>query len=465
MTPDLTLHDWLALSPLLILFFSTMLVLTLESISERTGKKYAFFTTLGALCLVGTICLNSPTSDNPLLTKWLSFDPLAHFFNLFFILIGIGVILISPFYHGEYYFLVLSSISGLFLIGSAADFLTLFLGIETLSIPLYILCGYNKNQTLSHESAIKYFLTGALATAFLVYGIALLYGATGSTDFGTLLGDYQGISSSQDMFLFLAGIAFITVALGFKAAIVPFHQWAPDVYSAAPTSVTAFMAVGTKIGAFAAFTRIFFITLPSFNLQWNECIGWLAAITLIYANFVALKQRHLRRFFAYSGIAQAGFLLIPFASGSALTPLLFYLVIYALATLGCFSVIKALENSPEGISLDDLQGLFKQSPLLALFFSFCLLTLAGIPPTAGFLGKFFILKEAFQKGYVTLGLIGILTSIFAIYYYLRPIALMLMDKKREVPHKYFGLTALLSFCLIFAISLFPAPLWNYLSEL
>lgn len=460
----MTAQDWMALAPLLVLFFSSCFVLTLESIRPSLAKKGAYFLTLASLLVAGVFSLYSGTSANPLLTPWLRFDPLAHFFTLFFIFIGIGVVLISPFSQGEYFFLLLSSLTGLILIGGAADFLTLFLGIEILSIPLYILCGYIKKQTLSHESAIKYFLTGALATAFLVYGIALIYGATGTTQFEGLLSHYQAISTSQDHFLFLAGIVFITLALSFKAALVPLHQWAPDVYAASPLSVTALMAVGTKVGAFAALARVFILTLPQFSLEWNTSISWLAALTMIYANFVAMKQGELKRFFAYSGIAQAGFLLIPFASGIELTPLLFYLVVYALATLGCFSVLKTL-NSEERIRLEDLQGLFKEAPFLAFFFTLCLLTLAGIPPTAGFLAKFFILKEAFQAGYFALGIIGLLTTVLSIYYYLRPVAFMLKDSKRNKPLGHYGVVAALATSLIFMISLFPAYLWDYLGDL
>jgi NADH-quinone oxidoreductase subunit N len=461
----MTFQDWSALSPLLILFFSSLLVLILESINPPLAKKWAYFLTLVSLLVAGAFSLYSGASTNPLLTNWIKFDALMHFFTLFFIGIGVGVVLMSPFFQGEYFFLLLSSLTGLILIGSAADFLTLFLGIEILSIPLYILCGYIKNQTLSHESAIKYFLTGALATAFLVYGIALVYGATGTTQLEGLLSHYQLISTSQDHFLFLAGIAFITLALCFKAAIVPFHQWAPDVYAGSPLSIVALMAVGTKVGAFAALIRIFILALPQFSLEWNASIAWLAAITMIYANFVALKQVRLKRFFAYSGIAQAGFLLIPFASGAILTPLLFYLVIYALATLGCFSVLRTLEHSPQEATLDDLRGLFKHSPFLAFLFSLCLLTLAGIPPTAGFLAKFFILKEAFQAGYLALGLLGLLSSVLSIYYYLRPIAYMLQESKENKPLGYYGVVALIVSFSILAISLFPTPLWNYLGEI
>lgn len=461
MTPMLNLTDIFALSPLLIVFFSSLLILTSESFFSSSTKKYGQYVAFCALLLAFIAALYAPSTQNPLLTPWLRFDHLSQFFNLLFIAIGMGVVLLSPHFHGEYFFLLLASITGLLLIGSAADFLTLFLGIEALSIPLYILAGFIKKRTISHESAVKYFLTGALATAFLVYGIAFIYGSSGTTSL-------KNLTYSNDTF-FLAGIAFITFALLFKAAVVPFHQWAPDVYAGAPTSVAAFMAVATKIGAFAALLRIF--GFDNVDIKWNEALLWLAYLTLIYANFVALKQTQMRRFFAYSGIAQAGFLIIPFI---AQTPgsqeaLLFYFVVYALATLGCFAVLAALDERQEGVRMQDLKGLLAKAPMLAIFFSICLLTLAGIPPTIGFLTKFLILKEAFIAGYIPLVIVGLLASILSVYYYLRPIALMIgeTDHGNVLKHPYFScrLVAGAACLLILLLSLFPSHLWHYLGEI
>lgn len=472
MTPEFTVTDLHALAPLLILFMGSLGVLLMESFASAFAKKYALYVTLGILLAAGIASFIAPSSTNPLLTPWIRFDLLAKFFNLFFIAIGFGVVLISPKFHGEYFFLILSSVIGLLLIGASSDFLTLFLGVEALSIPLYILCGFIKKREISHESAVKYFLTGALATAFLVYGIALIYGAIGTTQLNLLHSRFQSLENTQDLSLFFGGITFITIALLFKAAIAPFHQWAPDVYAGAPTSVTSFMAIGTKAGAFAALLLIFLVALPNFDIHWNEAISWLAILTLIYANFVALKQTQMRRFFAYSGIAQAGFLLIPLAAGTedAKWALLFYLVVYALATLGCFAVLNALDERQEGVRLQDLRGLYKRSPYLCLFFSLCLLTLAGLPPTAGFLAKLLILKEAFAAGYLSLVIVGLLCGILSIYYYLRPIAIMLGEppEGKSIRSQDFGREKITGYAVsiaIIAISLFPYPLWNYLKDI
>jgi NADH-quinone oxidoreductase subunit N len=475
MTNPLQWIDIAAISPLFILFIAALLVILIESFAENISKKYAFGVTVTALLCALYAAFRAPISVNPLLTPWITFDFITHFFTVFFILTGLAATFLSaPFFNrfkvsqGEYYFLLLSALFGLILIAASADFLTLFIGIETLSLSLYVLCGYMKGWKLSNESAIKYFFMGAIAAAFLVYGIALIYGASGTTRLDALLPTYQNFASSTDRTLFLSGIALITLGLAFKAAIVPFHVWAPDVYDGAPNPVTAFMAVGTKAGAFVALLRVFLIALPAFDLVWNQGIAWLAAITLIYANFVALRQTQLRRFFAYSGIAQAGFLLIPFVTGNpeAITALLFYLVIYACATFGCFAVLAFMDQRCEGVLLNDLKGLFQRSPLLAIILSICLLTLAGVPPLAGFFAKFYVFKIAFQAGYYWLVIIGLLTTILSAFYYLRIIAIMWAHEPTKEESLFPSWTALtvgvVACLLILLLSIHPESLLTLL---
>ncbi|MCE5318749.1 MAG: NADH-quinone oxidoreductase subunit N [Parachlamydia sp.] len=466
--------DFAALSPLLILFSGTLLLLLVEAFAETLSRKYASYITLATLAAALYAVSMAPASSNPLLTPWVKFDSLARLFTIFFLIVGLASTLLAiPFFQrflasyptprGEFYFLLLSAVFGLILIGIAADFLTLFLGLETLSIALYILVGYMKKWPLSHEAAIKYFLMGALGTAFLLYGIALIYGATGSTSFEGLLPAYQKLSGSSQT-LFLSGIALVTLGLAFKAAIVPFHVWAPDVYDGAPTPVTAFMAVGTKVGAFAAFARVFLIALPNFNPIWNEVLSFLACLTLIYANYVAMRQTQLRRFFAYSGISHAGFLLIPLVASTpdSLNALLFYLVIYALATLGAFAVLAFLDRRSAGVSLSDLRGLFSRSPLLAGILALCLLTLAGIPPTVGFFAKFYLFKVAFEAGYYGLVVVALLTTILSAYYYLRFVAAMFAEGPAEegAPTRSWpaAVVGLLACAAIVLLSIYPAPL-------
>jgi NADH-quinone oxidoreductase subunit N len=479
MNLSLSLHDLAAISPLLILLIGALSLLVIESFATVSAKKIAPYIALFTLLLALYAAFVAPVSNNPLLTSWIKFDPLGRFFTLFFLVIGIAsTCLAHAFFDrfesqsiGEYFFLLLSAVFGLILIGLSADFLTLFLGIETLSISLYILCGYMKMWKISHEASLKYFLMGALATAFLIYGIALVYGAVGSTRFDALLPGYQALTGGAGKTLFLSGIALITLALVFEAAVVPFHVWAPDVYDGASTPVTAFMAVGTKVGAFAALVRVFFDALPHFDVLWNEAISYLAYPTLIYANFVALRQTQLRRFFAYSGISNAGFLLIPFAAGTgeALPALLFYLVVYAIATLGAFAVIAFLDKRSNGVFIHDLYGLFERFPLQAGILVFCLLTLAGIPPTAGFFAKFYIFKVAFQAGYYALVIVGLLTTILSAFYYLRMIGVMFSQKPDHEETFSWGwssfLVGLAACGALVWLSIYPEPVLSHLLSL
>lgn len=471
MNPLLTAADYAALSPLLILLVSCLGLLLMESFSVTWAKKGSFPLALGALTLALAVAAAAPESTHALLTPWLRFDPMTRTFTLFFLSIGIAsAFLAHAFFQrfeatrGEYYFLLLSSVFGLILIGASADFLTLFLGLETLSISLYVLCAYMKKWELSGEAALKYFLMGAVAAAFLLYGIALIYGAVGTTRFEGLLTHYQSLTASSSKALFLGGIGLVTLGLAFKAAIVPFHVWAPDAYDGAPTPVTAFMAVGTKVGAFAAFARVFLVALPHFDPLWNQGMAWLAIITMVYANVLALRQIQLRRFFAYSGISHAGFLLIPLVAETpdAFTALTFYLIVYACATLGSFAVLATLDHDSQGVLMKDLHGLFRRSPYLAALFTLCLLTLAGIPPTVGFFAKFYVFKIAFQTGYITLIIVGLLTAIISAFYYMRIVSLMLADVPEEVKAVKYSwpaaIVGIVSFAALLIFSLYPGPL-------
>jgi NADH-quinone oxidoreductase subunit N len=476
MSPTLSAADFAAISPLLILLAGALCMLLIESFAEKNAKMLT--TLVGFLVLIPALIasLIAPASENVLFTAWLRFDKAAYFFQILFLSIALGSFLLSlSFFNrfkasqGEYFFLLFSAVAGLIFISSSADFLTLFLGLETVSISLYILCGYMKKWTLSSESAIKYFLMGAMAAAFLLYGIALIYGAVGSTRFDALMPSYTEMGEGTQKGLFLAGIALVTLGLAFKAAIAPFHLWAPDVYEGASTPVTAFMAVGVKAGAFAAFVILFLLFLPNFNSAWNEAISILALITLVYANMVALRQKQLRRFFAYSGISHAGFLLIPIVAGTAdaFQIVAFYLVVYALATLGAFSVLLFVDKANTGAMIQDLKGLFSRSPLLALIFTLCLLTLAGIPPTAGFFAKFFVFKAAFQSHYYVLLIVALLTTILSAYYYLRIIGVLFAEVETDSDTHLVSwpatAVALFSFLTILFLSCYPAPLLTLLS--
>jgi NADH-quinone oxidoreductase subunit N len=336
--------------------------------------------------------------------------------------------------HGEYYALVLLSTSGMMLLVAATDLLALFLGLELMSIPIYVLAGFERRNVRSNESAFKYFLIGSFASAVMLYGIALVYGVAGS------LG-YAGIRAALPPGnpLGLVGLGLVVVGFAFKVAAVPFHQWAPDVYEGAPTSVTAYMAVTVKAAAFAALLRTL---VQAFGPQTAGLTGlfWvLAVLTIVVGNVMATIQNNLKRLLAYSSIAHAGYLLIGFATGTveAYGAVLFYLLVYVFMNLGAFTVLTALaQDGRDCETFDDLAGLARQRPGLAALLTVFALSLAGIPGTAGFVAKFVLFGAAVSAGRTVLAIIGVLGSVVSVYYYLRlPVMMYMSEPRAETPRR------------------------------
>ncbi len=331
-------------------------------------------------------------------------------------------VLLSPAYlararlpAGEYYALLLLSTVGAMIMAASGTLVMLFLGLEILSVPLYILAGLARRSRLSQEAGLKYLLLGAFATAFFVYGIALIYGAVGSLDL-------RQIAAAPPSPLLGAGVALLTVGLGFEAALVPFHAWAPDVYEGAPLPATAFMSVMAKIGAFAGLLRVFPLGLPHLGDQWTAGLAAVAIVTMVVGNLAALYQTNLKRLLAYSSIAHAGYLLIGLASGgvSGTWSVLFYLLVYAGMNLGAFGVLLLLaRRGAEADQIDDLRGLWDRAPWAAAALAAFMVSLAGLPPTAGFVAKLYLFRAALEAHQVALALTGVLTSVVSVYYYLR----------------------------------------------
>lgn len=456
------LVDYAALSPLLLLLGGALTTLFAETFFSKPRSAWVAAVSILAALLAN---LFAPTTTHPRITTWLLFDQHSLIFSTLFLLIGLFTTLLAAEFfqrlkvkEGEYYFFLLCSLFGLILIGSAADFLTLFLGLETVSISLYLSVNYLKRVSSSHEAAVKYFIVGSVAAAVLLYGIALIYGSIGTTNLSQLSGYSQSNRS-----LFLAGIGLITAALCCKAAIVPLHMWAPDVYAESPIPVTAFMAVGAKVGVFAAFAHLFLGALPHFDPLWSGVVVLFIYLTLLFSSLMAITQKQLKRFFAYSSMSHSAFLLIPIAVGGneAFSALLFYLAVYSSATLGCFVTLTSL--STRGVVLQDVRGLFTHSPYMALFFSFCLVTLSGAPPAAGFFAKLYVFKVAYAKGYYLLIAVSLLTTVLSTYYYLRIIALMM--KKGEASTTLSApllFAAILLSLSLFALLLFPSLLLSTL---
>jgi len=333
---------------------------------------------------------------------------------------------------GEYYTLLLFSVTGMMLMAQATDLIIVFLALELLSIPLYVLSAISR-RIEAEESGVKYFLLGAFASGFVVYGIALIYGATGST----ALNDIFFAASSGDFSLLLSiGAALLLVGFGFKVAAVPFHMWTPDVYQGAPTPVTAFMSSGAKIAGFVALFRVFTISFPTLAADLTNVLWVLSALTMIVGNFVALSQSNIKRLLAYSAIAQAGYILMAFVpygikevAPVAVASGLFYLVAYTVSNFGTWAVVIALEKAEnKGLELDDYAGLAKKYPALAIAMTIFMLSLIGFPPTLGMVGKFYLFRAVMDGGFVGLAIIGVLTSVVSAYYYLRVVVNMYMKE-------------------------------------
>jgi NADH-quinone oxidoreductase subunit N len=360
----------------------------------------------------------------------------AFFHGLFLVIAGLTVLLSASYVRreqlnaGEYYALVLFATVGFMFVAAAGDLVMVFLAIETLSIATYILAGLLRDAPRSQEAAFKYFMLGAFSSAFFLYGIATVYGALGSTNLAALS---QAIASGNVSPLLLLGIALVIVGLGFKVTVVPFHMWAPDVYDGAPTAVTAFMAAGPKAAAFAAFLRVFFqgFGVPAVAQEWIPVFAILAALTMLLGNIVALTQHSIKRMLAYSSIAHAGYAFVALVAHNVLgaTSVLYYLLAYALMSLGAFTVLLGVARREEqGYAFDDYAGLGSTNPFLAAVMALFMLALAGFPPTAGFAGKFYIFSAAVQSGHYVLALIGVLTSVISVVYYIRVIMLMYMQE-------------------------------------
>ena len=365
---------------------------------------------------------------------------------------------------GEFHALLLVTALGAMVMAASRDLIMLFLGLETLSIPLYVLAAFARGDRRAQEAGMKYFLLGAFSTAFFLYGIALIFGAAGSTALST-------VATAPPSLLLRIGMGLLLVGLGFKAAVVPFHAWAPDVYEGAPLPVTAYMAVIAKVGAFAALLRVMPAVLRSGGDEWIAVLGALSVLTMVLGNFAALLQPGVKRLLAYSSIAHAGFMLIGVAVGTAegAGAVAFYLVAYTLMTLGAFGVILMLERrGEEADQIADLTGLAWRSPALAVAMAVFMVSLAGLPPTAGFIAKFYVFAAALDAGQTALAVIGVLTSVVSAYFYLRVAYTMFTGEPRPeitfVGGRWVTAVLILSTAGVLALGVFPAPLTTFVRQ-
>jgi NADH-quinone oxidoreductase subunit N len=477
---DLSIIDinWQVITPQIVLAVFGFLLLLLEAFLPKGKKGF-----LPHLAWIG-IALSFFFSVNLFGSKFSAFngmalaDNFALFFSFIFLVSSFLVVLLSLSYlkreeevRGDYYALVLFATLGMMLMASSFDLIVIFLGLEIVSVSLYILSGFRKKDPKSNEASMKFFLMGSFATSFLIFGIALIYGNFGTTNLEKILflAPFSGVFAGTSELLLYAGIGLLIVGFGFKIASVPFHMWMPDVFEGAPTPIAGFISAGPKAAGFAALLRIFLLAFSSIKPDWTLIFWVLAVLSMTTGNLLALWQTNLKRLLAYSSIAHAGYILIAFVAGgnSALSGVLFYLSAYILMNLGAFAVVISMgSKEKEGVDLyKEYAGAGVKNPFLGVFMAIFMLSLAGFPPFAGFFAKFYIFSSAIKSGYSGLVIIAVINSLISVYYYLRVIVYMFMRPSEEeakpavVPFSL-GLVILLTGIGILALGILPQELLN-----
>ncbi|CAA9255844.1 MAG: NADH-ubiquinone oxidoreductase chain N [uncultured Chloroflexi bacterium] len=485
--------DWWSIAPVLALTLTGCFVMLVDLFTpKRTNKSHLAAISIAGLAVTALLSVLSwDYVNNAAFGGMVIADNFTQFFNLLFVFITVVTVLLSQtqleredFHAGEFYSLLLFSAAGMMLMAGAADLIMVFLGIELLSISLYIMTGFSRYRLESEEASIKYLLLGSFATGFLLMGIALVYGATASTNLGcvaqslgarsafatdacpTIVAPFAG---GRAPVILLAGMGMLLVGLGFKAAVAPFHLWTPDVYEGAPTAVTAYMSVAAKAAAFAAMVRVFLIAFPTLIADWSGMIAVIAGLTMIVGNTVAIAQTNIKRMLAYSSIAHAGYILVAVVAASefGIQSVLFYSLAYTLMNLGAFAIVILLgRRGEENEQLADYAGLGYRQPALGALMAIFMLSLAGIPPTAGFVGKFYIFSSAIQAGQIPLAIVGVLASVVSVYFYLRVIYLMYMvEPTREyaapLRARWAYGAAIVTAAGVIALGLYPIPLLDW----
>jgi NADH-quinone oxidoreductase subunit N len=432
--------DYRELSPLMATIGGSIVVLMVGLLRSPFVRQVLVpaLTAVSLLAAIGlTIWIWEPGDREPIIEGAIAMDTLTLGVSMLFFVAGLVAIILSlraeaarEAAHGEYYSLLLGSITGMVVLAGAENLITLFVGLELLSIPLYVLCATELRRRTSLESGLKYLVIGSVGSATLLYGLALIYGATGSTGFAGIenaIGDTVALDDP----LLLTGIALSATGLAFKASVAPFHQWTPDVYQGAPTPITTFMAVATKAAAFAIFLRLFDSALGLSQLQWAPALAALATATIVIGNVGAIAQRSLKRLLAWSSVAQAGYLLagVVVASELGVRATAFYLAVYLVMNVAAFAVVIARERvSEHGDDIASLELLGRTQPWLAWPMTIAMLSLAGFPATAGFIGKFFLIDATVAGDYTWLGIVIVVGSVVSLVYYLRVIAVMWMGR-------------------------------------
>jgi NADH-quinone oxidoreductase subunit N len=428
-----------AILPAVVLSITGIIIMVAEPFVSASKKSTLGWFGLGGVMAAVLALFPMAESRGQWYSNLWIVDDYSLFFHVIFLLITAVTILTSIDFlareqmnHPEFYALLLFATAGMLMMAGANELMMVFIGLEVLSIATYVLAGFRRTDLKSNESALKYYLLGSFSSAFFLYGIALIFGATGSTN---LIGIAEAMRSTdvQITLIYLAA-AMMLIAFCFKVAVAPFHIWTPDVYEGAPTPVTGFMSVGPKAAGFAVFLRVFMTAFPAIEDRWISIIWMVAALTMILGNVIAVSQTNIKRMLAYSSIAHAGYIAVAFASGSrrGISAALFYMLAYSVTNLGAFAVVTILSRSDDKLTnISDYAGLASKRPGLAALLTLFLLSLAGIPGTAGFAGKFFIFRSAVESGLLSLTVIGVITTVVSFYYYLYVIVQMYMKESVE----------------------------------
>ena len=443
--------NYLYLGPEAFLVVAALALLLLDLFVWRSkNRRLAVFGVFGAV-VTALLIIPLLGTDDTTLGKMLVVDSFALYFKFIFLAIAVFVIVLSVDYiakHqfaaiGEYYTMILFATIGMMLMAATTDLILIYVGLELTSISGYILAGYHKKDPKSNEAILKYFLLGLIASAIMLYGFSFIYGFTGQTELSAIA---QSLTGESAKLAVIAGIMFALAGFAFKVASVPFHQWVPDVYEGAPTPITLFLSVGPKAAAFAALARILFIGFPDFVSYWKILFIAMAIASMFIGNLLAIPQTNIKRMLAFSSIAHAGYILIGFAvaSNEAMTGVLLYIAIYVIMNIGAFAVVMAVGHGPNGgEDISNFNGLSKLSPFLAISMAVFMIALAGMPPTAGLWGKFYIFRAAVAKDLWWLALIGLINSAISLYYYVNVIRHMYLFEPDDgepmvIPRAYSG---------------------------
>ncbi len=461
-----------AIMPSLVLSGFGMVLLLISVFSKRGRTAHVAWMSIVALVVTAIVTVSGWNNPQEGFAGSVILDNFAIFFSMIFIIAAVLTILISDSYLqregypvGEYYPLILFCTAGAMWMASGTDLMTIFLGLEVLSVSLYVLAGFFRGDVRSNEAGLKYFFLGAFSTGFLLYGIALLYGVSGSTKIAVIAQHVSQMPAIMENPMFIAGSILLLIGFLFKIGAAPFHMWAPDVYQGAPTPITAFMSAGPKAAALAALLRISIIGLGSIQADITALFWVLAVLTMIIGNFIALSQTNIKRMLAYSSIAHAGYAMVGIVAWNqiGLSAIMFYMLVYTFMNIGAFAVlVLAGKKGEENLTLEGFAGFGFKRPFLGVAMCIFLFALMGLPPTAGFTGKFFVFAGALKAGYVWLAIIGVLNSAVSLYYYLRVIVYMYFkDPQENFAWVKLEVPAVVSIVLALAgvlyLGIFPGP--------